>query len=284
MKGNTRTYLIYLFLLCGFCLKAYQTTEDSLVQEQEEPSIKEFFTDKSQDEEAPISELIDILVEENDVPETQEWDTSGIALVKKDYVHRNFDTIKINEFKTLEQFDYTEAQSKDSPFLNWLRRLISRLFSEHQENTGGGWIKYLIIIGASILIVLFLLRNEFKSLIKKKDKEGIKPQAGDLDITIHEDIICKNLKDAEDAGRYREAIRFQYLKVLKKLNEDNLIDWKDYKLSQDYVNEIKNEGLKNEFKQLTEYFNYSWYGNYEVDSSFYSDAKKHISQIESLSR
>lgn len=271
-------------------LENIHAQQDSSVVEESIPLEREFEFDEIPE----IEEVADIIELAKDIvgkTESIEWDTSKAELARKYYLKRTFDTTEINRYKTLDAFDYTEARSENSPFINWLKRIVRKLFGameppEVEEEQVNSWfsainiLKYIVIILAAGLLAWFLLRSEFKSLIKKKNK-SIDPVAGDLDITIQQDVLLTRLQEAIDKRDFRTAVRYKYLIILKQLNEDQYIKWKDYKLSSDYIEEITDPILQKEFRSLTEYFNYAWYGNYQVKADFFNKAVTHFDSIKS---
>lgn len=68
------------------------------------------------------------------------------------------------------------------------------------------------------------------------------------------------IRQALEKGEYAEAIRLNYLKVLKLLNERELISFNPYKTVNEYVYELKRIDLKSDFKNLSRQFVYYRYG------------------------
>ena len=153
---------------------------------------------------------------------------------------------------------------------------------EHQSWFDLENIIYTLLIGGAVAFLAWLLvSNDFKSILKKKDV-AFQQKPGDLDITVEKDVLLSRLEEAIKDKDYRTAVRYQYLIVLKHLNENDVSHWKDFKLSTDYIKEIKDKSVKKEFASLTKYFNYSWYGNYKVNDSFFEKASGLSDSILSL--
>ena len=286
MKVNIKIYFLAIFFSACCTFTSASAQQDSTVEESTQPPEREFIFEELKE----FSELLETVIEEDEKDSKRiELDSSKIALARRSYQKRVFDTIEINRYKSLDVFDYTEARADQSPFILWLQRIFRKLFGmfepdEIEEETVESWfsffniIKYVVIILAAALLAWFLLKSEFTSLIKKKNID-FDPKIGDLDITIEEDVLLTSLQEAITKEDYRTAVRYKYLIVLKQLNEDQFINWKDYKLSSDYINEITDSNLQKEFRSLTEYFNYTWYGNYKVNRGFFDKAVTHFDSI-----
>jgi len=281
MKESIK-YLLFISFLLSFTFLNAQEDSDTL----ESYSIKEFiFSDSIKvSESIPdfIDELVEDVITEEEVDIELEWDTMGIDVIRNNYQLREFDTARLAVFRDLDEFDYSEAENGDSAISLFFQRFFRKMFGDLDMNLNSDWMRYILIGIAAILLIWFLLKNELKTFVKKKDTSEIVPQIGDLDISISRDILQEKLDKAEQEGRYREAVRYSYLMILKKLNNENIIVWKDYKLGQDYVNEISNVKTKAEFQAATNQFNYAWYGNYKVDKVFHDQTKKHSINIQNL--
>jgi hypothetical protein len=74
---------------------------------------------------------------------------------------------------------------------------------------------------------------------------------------------------AFEGGNYRLAVRYQYLKSLNSLAVRQHISLAADKTNYQYVQEIANTVLKNEFSSLTLNYEYIWYGEFVIDGSKY---------------
>ncbi len=73
----------------------------------------------------------------------------------------------------------------------------------------------------------------------------------------------------EQNGAYRAAIRLQFLKVLSGLFDRKLIGYAREKTNYDYAYEIQNVLVRKGFIDLTQCYNYIWYGQHEIDQKEY---------------
>lgn len=284
MKASIKFLLSISLLFTSLLLYAQEDVDSSFVGPPYvgPPYVEREFTfqDTLEEEQSFLNELVSEIVDVEPFREVLEWDTSNIAEIRESYVARTFDTTKLAAYKEMDRFDFSEPKKTDSIFGQFFARIAEKMFGNLDMGIRSKFLRYLIILLATVLIVWFILRNELRSFVRKRDTKAITPKAGDLDISVSRDILLENLQKAELEGKYREAVRYSYLMTLKKLNEENVIIWKDYKLGQDYVDEIAIESIKGHFQSFTDYFNYAWYGNYQVDNTFYDKVRGYSESIQ----
>ncbi len=177
-----------------------------------------------------------------------------------------------------EEFDYDvktgEAQNLLARFFNWLGRILRNTFG---IDIPPGAFKVMeiivyILMGALViyLLIRFLINEKFNSIFTKKAKSII-----DIDLSeqhIENIDLDALLNQALEKKEYRLAIRYQFLKVLKKLSEKNLIDWHFEKTNSDYQQEIEKPDIRARFKEVTYIYDYIWYGQQEIDGNKYDAA------------
>lgn len=177
-----------------------------------------------------------------------------------------------NEFK----YDVKtgEAQNLLARFFNWLGRILRNTFGIDIPPGAFKVMEILVYILMGGLVIYLLVRvfinEKFNSIFTKKAK-SIKAinlseqhiETIDLNALLHE---------ALQNNEYRLAIRYQFLKVLKKLSEKNLIEWHFEKTNSDYHKEITEPDLKARFKEVAYIYDYIWYGEQEVDNTMYDSA------------
>ncbi len=101
---------------------------------------------------------------------------------------------------------------------------------------------------------------------------------------IHEMDFAALIRDAEKQQSFRRAVRLHYLQVLKQLTNRDLIRWRPEKTNHDYLNELSQATLQPAFRELTNTFEYVWYGNFNLNASEYEqrvqDFQAFLSQLE----
>ncbi|MBU2995114.1 hypothetical protein KO500_01650 [Cellulophaga baltica] len=181
-------------------------------------------------------------------------------------------------------YDYVESISYVDKFNAWLKDLISNLFSIRDENALNiienlKILLYVLIIGGVVfLIVKMVLNKEGRWLFKRK-----KDAANELDYEIGENIQEVNFEalidEALQAKDYRLAVRYNYLLVLKKLDQYNIISYDSQKTTYDYQIALEGTAYATGFNKATYYYTYIWYGEFAIDEKEYTTASTVYSQI-----
>ena len=202
---------------------------------------------------------------------------------------RKFNQNKIKEFSKDDQFDYTEYQEPDTiwtRFKKWVSQLWGKMIKWlfNVDEIPGFWVilfktlPYIIVIA-----VLFLLGWLFMK-VNPKEMLFEKQEAPQINLTEDEDIIQnqdiqKLIEQALQNSNYRLAIRYYYLSVLKKLSDTNLIDWESQKTNTDYIKEITDDSIKNQFQNITHLYDFIWYGSFEVNEKSFRNAQQKFKSI-----
>lgn len=139
-------------------------------------------------------------------------------------------------------------------------------------------IVYALLIAFAIyILVKLLVGKEASSFFSKKSRTAAPLQYREEHI---ENIdLDSYIKSALKEKNYRLAIRYMYLKSLKLLSAQNLIDWHFEKTNTDYVNEIENSSLKDNFKEISYWYDHIWYGEFAVDEKGFETAQKDFERL-----
>ncbi len=203
-----------------------------------------------------------------------------------------FDQNQIAEYKKDPAFDYSPTIISDNAFTRWkekLTRQIHGIFANFiQSKTLNSVfefflqiIPYLFVLLASLALLWWVLKLENRQLKEIKMKSAGSFKLDDATLLAESDLDSL-LKQALSEENYRQAIRLNYLKILKKLMDKQLIHWRAEKTNSDYINELPLGQLKLQFGQLTRSYNYIWYGNQPVDSDAYLSAESSFQQMDRL--
>ncbi|WP_443944989.1 DUF4129 domain-containing protein [Pedobacter sp. AW1-32] len=213
--------------------------------------------------------------------------TAKKSIVQKDSSQikiRQIDSLAIEKYSKQSDFMYKEIspeqQSLWQKFWRWIWDLINRIFSGKSSDSGFVKIlflilKYLIIaatIGTIIFIILKLWGVDLKILTGKSEKVDV-PYHETLE-NIHEINFEDQLDAAIQQSNYRLAVRLLYLRTLKKLSDQELINWLPDKTNKTYVSEIQDPQKSAEFSILTNQFEYIWYGEFHIDKSGFENLQK----------
>ena len=200
---------------------------------------------------------------------------------------RTFDK-KFKSRYTDDDFIY-EYKSKEKNawdrFLEWLAGIFKRLFSFSSNEASmkfvAGLLKtiaVLVIILAIYLIVKNILNKEGNWIFGRNSDKKI----------IHYDDVEKNIQNIDfekliqttlKNGEKRLTIRYYYLWLLKKLAAREIIVLDIEKTNSDYMYEIKNSKLKDDFAYSSYLYNYIWYGEFDLDDDTFEKTKTTFDKI-----
>jgi hypothetical protein len=140
---------------------------------------------------------------------------------------------------------------------------------------------WLIIIGGFAAFIMWYLSGTNVGLFRKKNK--IISQTDD-DELITEDIFAinyqKEIDKAAAQGNHRLAIRLMFLRVLKNMSEKNIIQYKQDRTNLDYLLQLYPTNYYNNFFRITRNYEYSWYGQFQVNEEAYKIIRNDFDQID----
>ncbi|NRD22742.1 DUF4129 domain-containing protein [Winogradskyella litoriviva] len=182
----------------------------------------------------------------------------------------------LETYKADDDFNYAEVEAEEN-ILTKIKRWLNNILTKFWESifgigTAKGFLYFMFYILPYILLALlvfilirFFLKVNSKNLITKAKQEGSISFTEEEQIIKNEDIPAL-IKDAINKKNFRLAIRYYYLLSLKQLTESDSISWQPQKTNEDYINEIKKDHLRVDFKNITRIYDYVWYGEFNVDA------------------
>ncbi len=212
---------------------------------------------------------------------------------EKDYELRKYSYERMEELKAKKEFQYDErkiAEQQKQNEKNYIREQSGsgsgtasggsesknktrdrRVVNIPKNDTSVNWTIVLVIFGVIVLAILFALGFKPSFLFRKNTKDiTISSENALADDDINNIKFESELDKAIRLKNYKLAVRIMYLEILKNLNDKQLIDWIKNKTNLDYVREIRNIDLKSDFRQITNSFDYVWYGNFNIDTSTFN--------------
>ena len=126
---------------------------------------------------------------------------------------------------------------------------------------------WILAIGAVIFILFRLLAGSNNLFSRNKIL-----QPNDADDAPKETIKASPIalaQQAAAAGNFRMAVRYQYIYILQRMGEKRLVQLQPQKTNAQYLYEVNNLPLKNEFATLTLQYEYIWYGEFAITQEQY---------------
>ncbi|WP_179319560.1 DUF4129 domain-containing protein [Winogradskyella helgolandensis] len=182
----------------------------------------------------------------------------------------------LEAYKADDDFNYTEVEPEENFFdkvSRWFQNILTKFWEAiFGVGTATGFLYFVftilpyLLLGLLVfLLVRFFLKVNSNNLIIKARKQGSILFSEEEQIIKNEDIPSL-INDAVNQKNYRLAIRYYYLLSLKYLTESENILWQPQKTNEDYINEINQDHLKVDFKNITRIYDYVWYGEFDVDA------------------
>ena len=200
---------------------------------------------------------------------------------------RSFDQDLTEKYQG-DEFDYEvktgESQNLLLRFLRWLFNGLGDIFGFDVSPETLKVIQYLIYVLMGLLVIYLLVRflaNErFSSIFTKKAASILEVDLSEQHIeSLDLDAL---LRDALSQNDYRLAVRYQFLKILKRLSQKELIDWHFEKTNADYQKELKENRLQSKFKEVSYLYEHIWYGEKNITANQYKKTDDRFSALNTL--
>ena len=179
---------------------------------------------------------------------------------------RNFDPELVQQLKEDPDLDYGQGPAAISlwqRFVQWLNQVIGRLL---QIGMSTNWMNVLIAILAIIFLAYVVFRILRIDALKVFHSGTDRSTKGPMLLTenIHEMDFDRLIREAIEKDDYRTATRMVFLLALRLLAESQYVHWLPGKTNHDYLHEITGTPLYPGFRQLNRYFEYAWYGHFDI--------------------
>jgi hypothetical protein len=138
---------------------------------------------------------------------------------------------------------------------------------------------WLIIIGGFATFLILYLHNSNVGLFRRsaaiaEEETGI--EASDIFAINYQ----KEIDKAVSTGNYRLAIRLMFLRLLRNLSDKNVIQYKQDSTNFDYMMQLRSTPMYSDFFRITRNYEYSWYGQFDIDKDKYSIIKNEFENFE----
>ncbi len=182
------------------------------------------------------------------------------------------DKEEIEKFRKDKDFDYTTAPENPNTISKWIAHWVRKILDTIFSNNGPfPFIRWAIIVGLLVLLILKILKVKPQALVYKNKFEIV--NAEEIKIDLHKINIEEQIENAVNAKNYRLAVRLLYLQLLKKLHSENLIKWAANKTNYDYFFEMRETKYSEMFFKLSRIYEYVWYGQFEVEEPLFLQTK-----------
>jgi hypothetical protein len=168
----------------------------------------------------------------------------------------------------------TDAAFRDSLLKAGNNEITDENKKDFTQQTWFHFIIWFVIISVFLgAIIYFLLQNKISFFSKEAVSSS---QSSETD--AHEDIFNlaynDRIKKAEAEQNYRVAVRLIFLQTLKLLSDTNHIKYQPDYTNLNYLQQLHQSNLYNDFSKITRSYEYVWYGKFEISSEAYASLKK----------
>ncbi len=287
MQSTTKKYhsfvsgkkkgILFLFILLNTLIQA-----QPLSQEVEETSSPDTIVNlKYQlDTIAPVINTMDTLVEEDDADETN--DENKIEqeyFLQKEFTGGLPDTLKFrklgeNMLKALrddEAFWYAnESFKKKGTKKKGINFITHPVFQS---------LLWIVIMGGFVSFLILYLKKSNAGLFRRSSTIADE-EAGVETNDIFSINYQKEIDKAVGISNYRLAVRLMFLRLLRDMSDKNIIQYKQDNTNFDYMVQLHSTGMYPDFFRLARNYEYSWYGQFDIDKEKYSIIKNEFDKFE----
>ncbi len=183
---------------------------------------------------------------------------------------RQFSRDKLQQMQGEPKYAYylddKAPEQVEGVFNRLMNRLFQRIVPSPVLEFMIGWLPYMIMIAAVVLIGSKFFGYNFSSPFRRQRKTKYSGYVFENDPGInHGNALETQWKIAMERQDYRLAIRFAYRIILDTLDQYHCVEWKPHKPNHQYLNELKGMPLHDDFEMAGKIFEYVWYGDFPAD-------------------
>jgi hypothetical protein len=186
---------------------------------------------------------------------------------------------QIDSYTKQNDFNYKEEEIVADSWLDrvlmWIERKLDELFSNQPSAV---ITRYLIMGGLIVFLVLSLMKVKLHTLFfknKAKNTAGFEIEELSLLQTDLEDLANKEIQKKN----YPAALRYLFLKLLKQLDEKEIIKLGIHKTNLEYQYEMKSSEYKTDFSKLRTVFEFVWYGKFSIEEPMFSNVHEEFKNV-----
>ncbi|MFI5155164.1 MAG: DUF4129 domain-containing protein [Chitinophagales bacterium] len=130
-----------------------------------------------------------------------------------------------------------------------------------------------IILGGTVAFAIYVIAVRNRLFIFYSSPGKKKAEVAE-EIESNGEGLDEKIEAAVEAGNYRLALRYMYLRTLKTADEKGLIQFMIQKTNSEYVSELRGKAIAREFGFLTAAYEWAWYGGFEIRAEQFRPIKE----------
>jgi ATP-dependent Lon protease len=170
-------------------------------------------------------------------------------------------------------------------FKHWITQKFKDWFNIVDEKKASKFTRfflrtmYVIVFLAVLFFIIKAILNDEGNWVFGRSNKKLDINAKVLKEELLETNFKELIQNAVENKDYRLAIRYYYLSVLKALTKKQIIEWDNEKTNYDYLKEIKDNKLREQFEYISYIYDYCWYGEFQLDEKSFSKAEQKFNQL-----
>jgi hypothetical protein len=188
----------------------------------------------------------------------------------------------LEKYRSDSSFDYeNKLENKEdwiTKITSWINEQLRGLRYSDTYSTALDVLYYILILFALIIIVWGLLKGDKGFLFFGKSVENeinLTEQKEDINQINFDQLILRAIENKN----YKLAIRYLFLKSLKLLSDNDIIEYKKEKTNYQYLAEIKDMQLASTFRETAHRFDWIWYGDFPIDEKLMDNSQQEFNKL-----
>jgi hypothetical protein len=182
-----------------------------------------------------------------------------------------FDTAAIGLLRADPQLDYDRDLRVNELWWDRLMRRLGEWLGQAFGTKAGGLLLNNLhwgILATAVLFLLFFLRKRLFGQVLGAEPKTAK-QVQELPADPAGLDLDGLLAQAEGGEDWRGALRWHYLKALRRLVDEGRVEWQPKHTDRDYLRQLQDPELRARFGELSFLFHWAWFGAAPMDAESY---------------
>lgn len=193
---------------------------------------------------------------------------------------RAFNSAALDNYRHNPEFDYSQDYVPTDSFISTVLAYVFSKIGFLFDSLALKWIMPIVfriaIILGFVAALIVILKLKFSHAFSKGSS-----RFNNLPVTNIEnekEDFERLMKESLDSQQYKLAVRYLFLSTLVMLERQNSIKITNWKAPYEYMKELP-ENKKSFFKQLTDLFENTWYGDYLPDNDAVNQGIQHYRNL-----
>jgi hypothetical protein len=191
---------------------------------------------------------------------------------------QNTSPVLFDKYRKDKAFLYRETQPVLNGFWKKLFFKLAEILQFTFKNHIFDVVIILVFIFVFIALLVILLGGDIQSLFSgnRSSSPSVSLFSGEsIETTDFDTLIAQEI----EKGNFNLALRFVYLKLLQSLTHLHYINWQKDKTNREYMLELSQKSFIGEFKNITNIYEYVWYGKFQISTGDFLAVKDNVNLL-----